>query len=208
MQDPHSEQVSYAKFVMFCAILVGLIVFSMVFGGYSSFIRAENRIAETKEALLGSCAARLALIADLTRLLNDHASSGISPAPPQTLEQASTVVQEVLGGDKILDEKATRALEASQSALTRDIGEQMQRLRAGAKGESRAEVESLWEKFLAAQDNLFLAGKNYREEIAYFNMRLQSFPVSLIAKLFGFDKINYYPPSEQAFLPARKTLQP
>lgn len=208
MQEPHTEQVSYFKFVMFCAVLVGLILFSMVFGGYSSFIRAENRIAESKDALLGSCEARLALIAELTMILDSQALSGNSSSLLPNLERASAVVREAARGKTILDEQTTRSLEASQSALTRDIGEQMQRLRAAVGGENRAEVLSLAEKFLAAEDNLFLAGSNYREEIAYYNMRLQSFPVSLIARLFDFDKSVYHQVSDQAFLPARKTLQP
>lgn len=208
MHDPHSEQVSYLKFVMFSAVLGGLILFSMIFGGYSSFIRAENRIAETKDALLGSCKEQVALLSDVARLTDSQNHPESLPAPPTTLAQASAVIQQAMFGNRILDEGATKALEASQDALTRDVGQHLQRLRAEAKGEKRAEVESLWEKFVSAQDQVFLAGKNYREEIAYFNMRLQSFPVSFVARLFGFDKSIYYPPSDQAFLPARKTLQP
>ena len=91
-------------------------------------------------------------------------------------------------------------------ALGEYLRESFQRLPEIADEQSRERLAELRRQLAQAQDNIYVAHRNYLEEIDYYNMRLESFPVAYVARLFGFDKSTYYPPSEQAFLPARKIL--
>lgn len=206
--DPQGQQGSYLKFIAFCAILTGILVSSMVFGGYSSFVRAEERIAGAKTVLLESCRERLALLPALATLIGEKNLQSTPATMAQTLEKANALLQDVMQLKLPLDEQMTKEFETSQTALTMRIHESFTRLQEVTAQDGNKEMESLRQKFLKAQDNLFMANESYKEEVLYFNMRLKSFPVLYIAKLFGFHKTTYYPFSEQAFLPARKAFLP
>ena len=61
----------WLQFVWFSLILVGIILTSVVFGGYSSLNRSEGRIEITKELLLDACQSRLDLLPQLLDYLQE-----------------------------------------------------------------------------------------------------------------------------------------
>lgn len=206
LQESDVQQVSYGKFILFCAVLGGIILICMVFGGYTSFIRAEQRIVDTKGVLADFCRERMSLLAQLDGFLRERNKPQGAVVLANTLPQAGAILDKVKGAESPLDQQTIHEFEASQSALGEYLRESFQRWPEIADEQSREKVAELRRQLAQAQDNIYVAHRNYLEEIDYFNMRLESFPVAYIARLFGFDKSRYYPPSEQAFLPARKIL--
>jgi LemA protein len=206
LQESKVQQVSYGKFILFCTLLMGMILICMVFGGYSSFIRAEKGIVGTKAVLTDFCRERMSLLAQLDGFLRERNIHQNSILLADTLQQAEAILDKVKGAESPLDQQTIHEFEASQRALGEYLRESFNRLPEIADGQSRERVAELRRQLAQAQDNIYVAHRNYLEEIDYFNLRLESFPVAYIARLFGFDKSRYYPPSEQAFLPARKVL--
>jgi len=195
------------KLFAFCSIAAAIVLFCVVFGGYTSFYRSQNRIEDSKTALVESCRERLLLLPELSSFM-ERVSPDMPPPMDQSLEKANALLMDVLQQKRPLEEKMTKDFEASQTGLTMQIKKMFVRLKDVSESKNMEEFESLKQKFFKAQDNLYVAGDRYNYEISYFNGRVQSFPVSLIAKLFGFHEIIYYPFSDQAFLPARKAFEP
>jgi LemA protein len=198
---------SYFKFLLFFGILTAIILSCMVFGGYSSFVRAENRIASTKTALMEACRARLVLLPELATLQETKLAQDSRPPIELRLEQANALLKDLMDQKHSLDKQTMQDFETSQTELTFRSKELLARLAEGADQKTKGEFEALKQELLAAQDSLYVANENYKKEVLYYNMRITSFPVSYIAKLFDFHKTLYYPFSEQAFLPARKTFE-
>ncbi|OGR13523.1 MAG: hypothetical protein A2277_18640 [Desulfobacterales bacterium RIFOXYA12_FULL_46_15] len=197
----------FLKVIAFFSILAAIILFCIILGGYSSFYRSQNRIESSKTALVESCRERLALLPDLSRFMTKHIPS-LPSDMVQINENLNLLLMDVLNRKLPLEEKMTKDFEASQTDLTIQINKLFSGFKDVFDPENKKEFESLKQKFLKAQDNLYIAGDRYNYEVSYFNMRINSFPVSLIGKLFGFNKVIYYPFSEQAFLPARKAFEP
>ena len=195
------------KFFAFCSIAAAIVLFCVIFGGYTSFYRSQNRIEDAKTALVESCQKRLLLLPELSSVL-ERVSPDMGPPMDESLEKANALLRDVLQQKLPLEEEMTKEFESSQTDLTMRIKEIFVRLKDVSEPKSMEEFESLKQKFFKAQDNLYVAGDQYNYEVSYFNGRIKSFPVSLIAKLFGFHKIIYYPFSGQAFLPARKAFEP
>jgi LemA protein len=206
LQESNVQQVSYGKFILFCAVLMAIILICMVFGGYSSFVRAEQRIVGTKAVLTDFCRERMSLLSQLDGFLRQRNIPQGSIITADTLQQAGAILDKIKGSESPLDQQTIHEFEASQRALGEYLRESFNRLPEIADGQSRDRVAELRRQLVQAQDNIYVAHRNYLEEIDYFNSRLESFPVAYIARLFGFDQSGYYPPSEQAFLPARKVL--
>ncbi len=195
------------KVFAFCSVTAAIILFCVIFGGYTSFYRSQNRIEFSKKALVDSCRERLELLPALSAFMTKSVPD--SPlSMDQDLKKADALLMDVLQQSLPLEEQMTKDLETSQTELTAQIKEAFDLLKPVSDQESMEVFESLKLKFFKAQDNLYIAKDQYNYEVLYFNMRTRSFPVSLIAKLFKFDKIVYYPFSDQAFLPARKAFEP
>ena len=198
-------QSSNLKFSAFCSLTAAIILFCVIFGGYTSFYRSQNRIEDSKTALVESCRERLLLLPELSDFMKR-----VIPDTPMDypLEKTNALLADILAQKLPLDEQMAKEFEASQTELTLHIKEILARLKDLSDPENKKKIESLKLKLFKAQDNLYMAGDTYNYEISYFNMRIKSFPVSLIAKLFKFHNITYYPFSDQAFLPARKAFEP
>jgi LemA protein len=188
------------------SIATAIVLFCVIFGGYTSFYRSQNRIEDSKTALVESCRERMLLLPALSGFL-ERVSPDIPPPMDQPLEKANALLMGVLQQERPLGEEMTKEFESSQTGLTMQIKGIFARLKDISGPKNLEEIESLRQKFFKAQDNLYVAREKYNYEITYFNRRVQSFPVSLIAKLFGFHEIIYYPFSDQAFLPARKAFE-
>ncbi|MBU1565303.1 MAG: LemA family protein [Proteobacteria bacterium] len=202
MQNP------LVKVFAFFAVLTGIILFCTIFGGYTSFYRNENRIESARTALVESCQERLALMPALITLMQKMVPGDAPESMDQTLAKTAALQKDVLQQKLPLEEQKSKDFETSETALTLQVKDMLAQLKPVADQKNMGEFEALKQKLHKAQDNLYMAGYKYNDEVLYFRKRLKSIPVTYIAKMFGFDKILYYPFSEQAFLPARKTFEP
>ena len=196
------------KVFAFFSVLLAIILSSIIFGGYSSFKRSENRIESSKNLLADSCRARTLLLPELSAFMTKKMLPASSME--QAAEKAEIIVARVLSQKLPLDGQMTAEFEAVQTDLTFQIKEIFVGLKSILDPDDRKsknDLDSLIQKISKAQDTLYVAKDRYNYEVSYFNRRIKSFPVSLIAKLFGFNKTLYYPFSDQAFLPARKVFE-
>lgn len=196
----------WLTFVAMCSVVLGIVLFCVVFGGYSSFYRSQNRIAASKELVTNVCQDRVAAISRLLEAVDAGKYQELMDIIKKDSEAASTIRQQVISHGSPLSEELTRVFETSQKVLTTDLADLMSRLGQTGDKNTGEPVASIQKEVFTAQDNLFVAKKKYNSEVGYFTARKTIFPGRLIAKLFGFNTITYFELSDESFLPAAKAF--
>ncbi len=195
------------RLILFCLIFTSIIVFCVIFGGYSSFWRARNRITDAKALLTQICQERVNL-ADI--IIKDFKNAGLEADMAdfrQCAGMAADVLKTLKTIDPPLDENQTRHLENSQADLTQFFKNTLKYLKPPVRQLSADMAEELTSQIYGIQDKLFVAAKSYNDEVIYYNTRTKESMPSLIAKMFGFDKIHYIPVDQDKFLPAKQTFK-
>ena len=196
----------WMNFVWFSLVLVGIILSSVVFGGYSSLHRAEGRIDITKELFLNACQSRLDLLPPLLDFLKENEATEMLAKLKQTGQEAGIVLRHAISRKSSLSHPATRKLEISQTALTKELVKIFLALDQSKSKQNIESFKTIKEQFFSAQNKLFVERTKYNTEVRYFNRRTKIFPGYIIAKLFGFDKSEYFELSQDLFLGADRTF--
>jgi len=196
------------QFFGFCAIFTAIITFCVLAGGYTSFWRSENRIKGSTDYLTDACQTRLNLLPKLIERIKKNNLQ----IPLSTLEssarEAEKVLQHVIAAKAPLEEILIKEFEITQSKLTSQLKEIFFQLETSQDKTTAAQFSDIKKLLFDAQNNLFVSGKRYNDEVTYFNTRKKSLMTSTIAKLFGFNKSNYFELSKDLFLPAEVTFAP
>ena len=175
-----------------CSLVFGIVLFCVVFGGYSSLLRSQNRIAAAFDLTLVQLRNHYDLNRKLLHLIQtgtrgtevearaeellqvlkqvDTLSSARHPLTP---EDEATFVQVCTTLDRQLDQLSTmelpRDLPPPQQLLPRTLEAQKAQLNRG----------------------LLQTTVRYNKEATYFNQRSQVIPVRYIARIFSLDQLNY-----------------
>ncbi|SDU60949.1 LemA family protein [Desulfobacula phenolica] len=203
----------WLKFTGICSVVMAIIVFCVIFGGYSSFVRSQNRIEASKSLLTDACQKRLDIVPELVEIIKTSRIKTSIPSINQTAQKAAIILKQVIAHESAVENALIKDFELSQTQLTFHIKQTLSQLEALVDKNSSQYVSSqqfsaLKKQVDTTQDNLFVIQKRYNKEVAYFNLRTKVFPGFLIAKLFGFNKIHYTSISKDLFLPAQKTFAP
>jgi LemA protein len=194
------------QFLGFSFVLMAIILCSIVFGGYSSLHRSEGRIDITKELLFKACQSRLDLLPKLLNYVQESEQKKMLAKLKQTGKDASSALHYAVAQKTPMDNALTLKLEASQHNLTKEIVTIFLRLDQSESKQAIESFKSTKNGFFSAQNELSLAKIKYNTEVRYFNRRTKIFPGYLIAKIFGFDKSEYFALSAGSFLEAARTF--
>ncbi len=190
---------------VFSAVFFGIILFSIIFGGYSSLYRAQNRIGDAKGNVIVECWKRQALIPELVAMAGE--SEVLKEMVPLdkvdgAAKKAKTISEQI--NSKIIPEKKLiEAFEKSQVRLSQEIISLINGLKKDAKIGKSPDFLSLEKKFNDLEIIVFYKGTRYNKEARYFNTRKSIFPGFLVAKLFGLDQINYVEITTDLFKPEK-----
>ncbi|MEH0022087.1 MAG: LemA family protein [Desulfobacter sp.] len=173
-----------------CALVLGIVLFCIVFGGYSSLLRSQNRIKAVKDRLVSQCQDQLALVTELVD------AAGPDTAPEQTagLSAASGTATQLIDRIRESEDPVAQALILSygdsQALLNRRITELVQALAESGNGDE-TDLTALEKRLNETQAAIYITGKRYNKEARYFNTRTRVFPVGIIARLFSLDKVYF-----------------
>lgn len=200
----------WVTFTGICTVVVAIVVFCVVLGGYSSFLRSQGRIQQSGVYLLDACRETNRLALKLMTV-NENAGKG-NPAEVERLKGNITAAAKFL--DSMAIGKAPIPLPILEKMALRQhevtlglAGSFQDNIQFNSKEEVN-QYTALIRHIHAAQDNLFVVKKRYNSEVAYFHSRTTVFPGFLIARLFGFDAVVYHLLPADKFLPAHKVYPP
>ena len=196
----------WIMFTGICSIVLAIVMFSVVAGGYTSFLRSQSRIKKSAEFLAQADQKRVELIEDL---LEYHPSSKIpnsADSMAALLKKAITLRETLKQPERLKDQNTiTRFVENQEQITTKLIPLIEKKLSFDTQEEQNVYTAKIREIY-QAQDNLFVVRKRYDHETNYFNTRTRVFPNFLIARLFGFDEITYFGVGQEQLLPSHKVF--
>lgn len=207
---------------IFSAVFFGIILFSVIFGGYSSLYRAQNRARNAKIMVTVECQKQLDLLPGLMAMVRKTDSfNNIDPnnsdqahlnqdrldqAKLAQLEQAALKTKAILTRINSvitpLEKELILAFEESQIQLSQEIIGLIIGLKKEEKLKSSQALIDLEKKFNDLEITVFYHSHQYNKEARYFNTRKSIFPGFLIAKLFKLEKTHIYEINIDLFKPA------
>jgi hypothetical protein len=207
---------------IFSVVFFGIILFSVIFGGYSSLYRAQNRARDAKILVTVECQKQLDLLPDLVAMVHKTDSFNLDPNNSnqtnldqthldQThldqLEQAAlknkTILTRINSLATPLEKELISAFERSQIQLSREIIGLVMGLKKEEKLKKSQVLIDLEKKFNDLEITVFYHSHQYNKEARYFNTRKSIFPGFLIAKLFNLEKLHIYEINTDLFKPEK-----
>jgi len=193
---------------VFCAVFSGIILFCIIFGGYSSLYRAQNRINAAKGLVTVECQKRLDLIPELVTMagkvelsapISQNKLAGIN----RTAKDTQTILT-LINKESPLGKEVITVFEQSQVRLTQEITGLILELKKDENFGSSPAFISLEKKFENLEISVFFNSHKYNKEARYFNTRKTIFPGLIIAKLFGLEEIHFPEITAGLFTPEKR----
>ncbi len=203
---------------IFSAVFFGIILFSVIFGGYSSLYRAQNRARDAKILVTVECQKQLDLLPDLMAMVrktdsfnrippNNSNQAHLDQAHIDQLEQAAlktkTILARINSKRDPLEKELVLGFEESQVHLSQEIIGLVMGLKKEDKLKKSQALIDLEKKFNDLEITVFYHSTQYNKEAQYFNTRKSIFPGFLIAKLFKLEKLHIYEINTDLFKPEK-----
>ena len=175
-------------FSTICSLVMGIVLFCVIFGGYSSLLRSQSRISTVKQMLTEQCTAQVGLALRLADRLEDGAFRDQKSALDHAARQLKSVLLTIASAKDPLDPDLVKKFEAAQEKITRGIDT----LAALLKQENTLQendIESILREQKELNTAVIVMVKQYNKEADYFNTRSRQFPGMFIAKMFSLDHL-------------------
>ena len=174
-------------FAGICSLVLAIVMFSVVFGGYSSLIRAQKRIEAMEGHLQEQCRIQLD---DARSLLADLESGGRNQADlAGALDAYADILDRLDKKTSPLPPDLISGYGAVQIRLNHSLTDVIRELKTSA---GATDMEDAVKKLTDQEATVFVTGKRYNKEARYFNTRTTVFPGFIIAKLFNLDELRYH----------------
>jgi LemA protein len=196
------------KFTGLCGIVMAIILFCVVVGGYSSISRSQSRIKASKGFLTDACQKRQDLLPKLIKITNKTSQKDAIQKIEKSAQKADSILKEVISHDPPVEAHLIKEFEISQETVAKQLSALFNALEPKLNALDLKEFSALKNEFNSAQDYLFVTKKRYNSEVKYFNNRTKIFPGFLIAKMFGFNQLEYTGIAKDKFLSGEKTFLP
>lgn len=194
------------KLAAICSIVLGIVLFCVVFGGYSSLLRSQNRINGSRTLLTEACSNQYQLAERLLNEYRDNATPGFSGNLAQCAKKVRITLEQFAGQSTPISSDLIHDLEISHTALSAELIKFIDQLDKNADSQQQEKLQQMKKALFTTQDSIFVAKKRYNKEVTYFNQRKTVFPLFIIARIFGFIDLTYYPLSDDVFLSGEKTF--
>jgi len=203
---------------IFSAVFFGIIIFCVIFGGYSSLYRAQNRARDAKILVTVECQKQLDLLPELVAMArkadsfssadtNNSNQGNLNQATLDQVGQAALRVEKILtrinSQKEPLEKKLILSFEQSQVHLSQEIIYLIMALKKENALRSAQHFIDLEKKFNDLEITVFYHSHQYNKEARYFNTRKAIFPGFLIAKLFKLEETHIYEIDAELFKPEK-----
>jgi hypothetical protein len=217
---------------IFSAVFFGIILFSVIFGGYSSLYRAQNRARDARIRVTVECQKQLDLLPDLIAMVRkadafnriapgdsdqtqqDQTHQGealldqarLNQAHLDQLDQAAlntnTLLTRMNSQKNPLEKQLVLDFEHAQVDLSQAIIGLVDGLKEDKKFKESQALAVLEKKFDDLEITVFYHSIQYNKEARYFNTRKSIFPGFLIAKIFNLEQLYLFEINADLFKPA------
>ena len=188
MEEELSTKKPWMMFAAICAIVMGIVLFCVIMGSYSSLLRAKGRINKGKSLLIAECEKRTGTLEALTAMAGESLEPKLLDTMVENGKKCPAILNRMEETKLPLEPELVLAFHTTQGRLSQDISFLIRKLNQNSViGESK-EFKDLKEAVKTHQDILDLATRRYNKQVRYFNQRKLVFPGFLIANWFHLDQ--------------------
>ena len=175
-------------FAGICSLVFGIVIFCVIFGGYSSLLRAQSRINKAKLQLADQSGLMLDRVKELVSLADPGDEIGRSLT--DTAQTADKIVHQVRSSGDPIDPGLLKNFEIIYQQLNQKIPAVTDRIKMAGKHPSD-QMDRMTESMNESQAAVFITAKRYNKQATYFNTRTKVFPGFIIARIFNLDKLHF-----------------
>ncbi|HCY88538.1 MAG TPA: hypothetical protein DHV36_25610 [Desulfobacteraceae bacterium] len=184
----------WVTFAGICSLVFGIVIFSVIFGGYSSLLRSQNRIYTAKNQLVTQCREQLGLIEDLPGAQMDALPLDTMTRLNEATGKIKRILDAIETSKEPLEPNLVNDFELAQIQVNQSIALAADQMGTGEENKdspSNQGTAAFKKRSYELETAVFIMGKRYNKEARYFNTRTMVFPGFLIARLFGLDRIKF-----------------
>ena len=175
-------------FMTLCSIVLGIVIFCVIFGGYSSLVRSQNRINEAKQLLSDQCTRQIDLALDLASAQNSEDFSKTALDLTENAKTLQSVLSQMAEGKTPMTPEVVAEFQAVENRMAELFSQAIALIRSDVPS---PDPEILDKKAGEMKTDIQQMIRQYNKEARYFNTRCRVFPVSYAARLFGLDQLHF-----------------
>ncbi len=178
-------------------IIVAVVVIAIIFlvVSYNSLVRSRNRIDNAYSQIDVQLKRRYDLIPNLVETVKGYAAHEKSTFEAVTAARANAISAQE-GGSPAQQAQAENALSGTLKSLFA-VAEAYPDLKANQN------FLNLQEELTSTEDRIAYARQFYNDSVLTYNNNIQTFPRSLLAGMFNFDKREYFEGDPEATGPVK-----
>lgn len=178
----------WITFSSICTLVLGIVLFCVVFGGYSSLLRSQNRINTVKQMLTEQCTGQVQLAKQLAEIDITGKSTDQVAELKEYARKLNTILIRMAASKDPLEPQLIREFEAAQAGVSRSIEAMLHGLKAD-QSRPETKLNSMERRQAEIETSVLVMVRQYNKEARYFNTRSRQFPGAVIARLFSLDHL-------------------
>jgi len=190
--------------------LIFFIILIIVFGGiviisnYNGIVKAEKAVEEAKSQVEVVCQRRLDLIPNLVETVKGYAQYEKETLLAITNARSNAQgALEKISKKQSLGKEDLTALTASQSELTRTLKSLFALVENYPDLKASSNFLALQDQLEGTENRISIARQRYNSGVRYYNTKIATFPGTIVAPMFGFEKNDYFEASKEAKEPVK-----
>jgi len=154
---------------------------------YNRLVTLKNRVKEAWSDIEVQLKRRYNLIPNLVEAVKGYASH-----EKEVFEKVTQARTKAIGAQNLKEKAAAEDMLSNTLKSLFAVAENYPQLRASEN------FQKLQEELTDAEDKIQAARRFYNGNVRDFNIRIESFPSNIIAKIFGFKKVEFFEIEKEA----------
>lgn len=164
-------------------IVIGLIVLAVLFliGNYNALVSLRNQVKNAWAQIDVQLKRRYDLIPNLI-----ETTKGYMKHERETLESITNARSRAMGATGVADKAAAESVLAGAVTKFLAVAENYPDLKANQN------FLALQEELSSTENKIAFSRQNYNDQVLFYNNKIQMFPSSVIAGMFGFSQETFF----------------
>lgn len=192
------EKVSKTAIIIGVVIVLVLAVIGWGISGYNSMVAGQEQVRQAWSQVENQYQRRADLIPNLVNTVKGYAQheQGTLTA---VIEARSKAMSTTVSFDELTSDSFAKYQEA-QGELTQALGRLMVLTENYPDLKANENFRDLQSQLEGTENRISTERRRYNETVEQYNVSIRRFPTSILASMFGFEKMDYFKAAEGAEL--------
>ncbi len=185
------------KKILLIVLGVFILMGFMVAGSYNRLVTLQEGVTEKWAQVENVYQRRLDLIPNLVSTVKGYAEHE-KDTLLAVVEARSKVMQAKIGPDSLTDTNKFATFAKAQNQLSSVLSRLMVVVERYPDLKANQNFLALQSQLEGTENRIAVERKRYNEAVRTFNTKVKKFPTNMLAKMFGFEKVNYFESAPEA----------